>query len=237
LSETLFSSFSSSVVGSPSSFCNQTASSSSAVQHVSRCTFQHLQSNPHHLCSPLQHLSISVATQSSCKQQHNLTSSHADEIQSESLMGAERMRIDWAFNKEADFQSNSCMGFILLRRHKEDMEVKSTGVHTESLFSRHRNAAFGGNGRRSGAFGDRQRQQSPQRPRVGARKNTRDRAIGERRERGGGGVTRDGQTEEPGLSLPSPAQHLVLCCCPCCLAFCALRCVLRVCVRAAVLAS
>ncbi len=42
------------------------------------------------------------------------------------------MRIVRAFNKEADSQSNSCMGFILLRRHKEGLEVKSTGVHTES---------------------------------------------------------------------------------------------------------
>jgi hypothetical protein len=43
LPEALFSSFSSSVVGSPSSFCNQTASPSSAVRHVSWCSFQHLQ--------------------------------------------------------------------------------------------------------------------------------------------------------------------------------------------------
>jgi hypothetical protein len=43
LPEALFSSFSSSVVCSPSSFCNQTASPSSAVRHVSWCSFQHLQ--------------------------------------------------------------------------------------------------------------------------------------------------------------------------------------------------
>lgn len=77
-------------MGSPSSFCNETASPSSAVQHVSWCSFQHLQSNSHHLYSAFQHFSISIATQSSCKQKHNLTSSHADEIQSERASWGQR---------------------------------------------------------------------------------------------------------------------------------------------------